>query len=157
MLTFRLAAFFLLVPIAASMAHANSGASLALDIFRTQDRREELNEEVALCEHLEVVNREVLRRITIKQGLIAELIAGRATLAGVAEQFLVMNQSRPEYMVFIRSTCPGNSDYEKTAHNVIGYAGGELSRLSTVQQFGVWLRLQAELRGLDDSHTAATK
>ena len=156
MLTIRLAAFFLIVPVTALVAQSEWGASLVIDMFQTQSLQEELKQDDELRANLEVVNTEIQRRIAIKEALIIELIAGRTTLAKVADQFLVMNQSRPEYMTIIRSSCPGNSDFEKSAHNVIGYANGELSRLPEAQQAEVRARLQAELESLSGTRTATT-
>ncbi|MBA4190418.1 MAG: hypothetical protein C0467_20720 [Planctomycetaceae bacterium] len=156
MLTIRLAAFFLIVPMTALVAQSEWGASLVIDMFQSKSVREELKEDNEIRANLEVINTEIQRRIAIKEALIAELIAGRTTLAKVTDQFLVMNQSRPEYMTIIRSSCPGNSDFEKTAHNVIGYANGELSRLPESQQAEIRARLQAELQCLSGTHTAVT-
>ncbi len=156
MLSFRLAAFFVFVPVTALIANSDLGASLALDMVCTQSQREEFNGEIELRENLELVNREIQRRIAIKEVLIAELIAGQTTLAAVTDQFLIMNQCRPEYMIIIRATYPGNTDFEKTAHNVIGFVGAELPRLSPAAQTEVCDRLETQLQCLSGTHTAGT-
>lgn len=154
MLSFRLAAFFVFVPATALVANSDLGASLALDMVCTQSQREELNGEIELRDNLELVNREIQRRIAIKEVLIGELIADRTTLAAVTDQFLLLNQCRPDYMTIIRATYPGNTDYEKTAHNVIGFVDGELPRLSPASQTEVRDRLEAQLQNLSGTHTA---
>jgi hypothetical protein len=124
-------------------------------MFQVSELREELNSEVELGESLDLVNVEIQRRIAIKEGLVADLIAGRTTLACVTEQFLALNQGRPEYMRVIRVTYPGASDFEKSAHNVISYAEGELSRFPAAQQNEARGRLQTELRDLFQASAGA--
>lgn len=110
--------------------------------------REDVVSDAELGAQLELVSVELQRRIAIKESLVADLVAGRATLAYVAEQFLALNQGRPEIMRVIRATCPGRSDLEKSAHNVVEYAEGELSRCPAAQQDEVRRRLLGELKSL---------
>lgn len=149
----RIAPFAVLVPVAVFALNAPSVRSAVVGVFQVGELREELNAEVELGESLELVNVEIQRRIAIKEGLVADLIAGRTTLACVAEQFLALNQGRPEYMRVIRVTYPGASDFEKSAHNVIGYVEGELARYPAAQQDEVRRRLQTER--CDLFHTSA--
>jgi len=157
MLTYRFASVCLLIPVVALAAHSELGATLAIDMVQSPSLREELKEDAEIRESLEVVNREIQRRIAIKEALIADLIAGRTTLAATTEQFLVMNQTRAEYMMIIRTSYPGQTDYEKTARNVIGYAEGELQQLSPEAQEKIRARLDRELRDLDYNQEAAPK
>jgi hypothetical protein len=154
MLTSRFVALLFLGPMAAFIANSEWGAALVLDMFRTQSVREEIKQELELRDNLELTNREIHRRIGIKESLVAALIAGRTTLAAVTEQFLVLNQLRPEYMMVIRLTWPGNTDEEKTAHNVIAYVSSGLHTYPVEQQAEVSARLNAELACLTTSATA---
>lgn len=144
----RIASLVVVVPVVALALNGQWVRSAVDGVFQVGDFREELNSEVELGENLELVNVEIQRRIAIKEGLVTDLIAGRTTLACVTEQFLALNQGRPEYMRVIRVTYPGTSDFEKSAHNVLGYAEGELSRYSAEQQAEVRQRLQTELKCL---------
>jgi len=157
MLTYRFAAVCLLIPVVALAAHSELGATLAIDMVQTPGLRDEIKEDAEFREILEVVNREIQRRIAIKEALIAELIAGRVTLAATTEQFLTMNQDRPEYMMIIRASYPGRTDYEKSAYNVISYAEGELQQLPPEAQEKIRARFAAELRDLNCHQSAAPK
>jgi len=156
MLTFRATAIFLTVSAAAFVANSEWGASLVVDMFRTQSVREELKNELELRDNLDVVNTEIQRRIAIKEALVADLIAGRTTLAAVTDEFLVLNQGRPEYMLIIRASYPGETDEEKTAHNVIGYVTRELAPYPPETRAEVLHRLQTELQAHSWAPKAAT-
>ncbi|WP_439620485.1 hypothetical protein [Gemmata sp.] len=140
----RTAAVILALSAAAVAAHSRWGASLVDEASEARSTRVEFREEVELQDHLAVVNRELLHRIAIKNELIAELIAGRTTLAEVTQKFLVMNQSRSECMTSIRATYPGGTDEEKTAQNVLGYLRDELGRQTPARRAEVLRRLKAE-------------
>src|SRR5207302_800885 len=60
-------------------------------------------------------------RIAYKDSLIRELVAGRATLAQVSDEFLRLNQEEPAAMFVLRSRYPGSGDEERSANNVIGF------------------------------------
>lgn len=145
---FRVALFAVVVPVVAVAMNTHWVRSTLGGVFHVGELREELNSEVELGESLELVNVEIQRRIAIKEGLVADLIADRTTLAAVAEQFLALNQGRPEYMRVIRATYPGATDFEKSAHNVIGYTEGELSHYPAAKQAEVRQRLHSQLHSL---------
>ncbi|MBA4190213.1 MAG: hypothetical protein C0467_19685 [Planctomycetaceae bacterium] len=166
MLTFRYAAVILTLPVVAFVAHIGCGVSFDIDIFQTRGARVQLEEEQKLHNHLDVVNRDILRRVTIKNELIADLISGRTTLVEVTRQFFVLNQSRSEYMTVIRQNYPGDTDEEKTANNVMGYIMAELAHVSPAYRDEVLNRLKMEFdiaypakagRGSLGDHTPARK
>ena len=64
---------------------------------------------------------EVGQRIAYKNALITELLAGRATLSEVTDEFLRLNQDLPTAMVIIRAKHPVQSDEELSALNVLDY------------------------------------
>jgi hypothetical protein len=72
----------------------------------------ELNAEIEECQH----------RVELKERLIADLRAGRATLQEVTSAFLAVNRSQPSSMFLIRTSYSGATDEEKTARNVVAYA-----------------------------------
>lgn len=103
-------------------------------------------DEARVARGLDAESGEVLRRMAVKEALVAELVAGRATLADVTDEFLVLNALRPRCMDSVRSGFPGETDAEKTAHNVIGYA---LPRVpDDARRAAVARRLRAELAGM---------
>lgn len=144
MITCRTAAVVLALAAAAVAAHSRWGAALVAEAFEARSARVEFREEQELHDHLAGVNREILHRIAIKNQLIAELIAGRTTLDEVTQKFLVMNQSHSEYMSSIRAAYPGDTDEEKTAHNVLGYIRAELEREPPARRAEVFGRLRAQ-------------
>jgi hypothetical protein len=60
-------------------------------------------------------------RIAYKDSLIRELVAGRATLAQVSDEFLRLNEEEPASLEVLRRCYPGPGDEERSAHNVLGY------------------------------------
>lgn len=105
----------------------------------------DLPEELEKQERLEATKQEILSRIAIKQALVAELIEGRKSLQDVSETFLSLNQPMPGYMLGIRQMCPGNSDLEKTAYNVLTYVDLSLASENSEVRHSVRKRLHAEL------------
>lgn len=127
---------------------SHRGAVAACDVFRFPCGREEVDSEEALSESLDLVSADIRRRVAIKEALVSDLIAGRASLACATEQFLALGQGRPEYLRVVRANCPGDTDLEKTAHNVMGFVEAELSSRPPEQQEAVRNRLRAELSSL---------
>lgn len=144
MMNLRNAALVLLLPVATFVAHSNCCVSTVSDMFQTPSQCVQIKEEQELGDHLDVVKSEIVRRLAIKDALIAELISGRITLIEVTKQFLILNQSRPEYMTVIRESYPGSTDEEKTTHNVMGYIRAELAHTTPAQQTAVLHRLNIE-------------
>lgn len=144
----RTAAAIVLIPAATVAAAPEWVDSLGLDVFGVGAFQQEIRNELEREQNLELTNQEVRRRIEIKDGLIAELIAGRKSLAQVSARFLALNRERPEYLDVIRATYPGSTDEERTARNVIGYVEGELLWDKTPRKAEVLARLRAELECL---------
>lgn len=64
----------------------------------------------------------VAARTAYKEDLVDQLLAGRATLAAVADNFLRVNAESPECLAVMRMHFPGTDDRETSARNVIEYA-----------------------------------
>jgi hypothetical protein len=108
-------------------------------------RERELNAEVD----------EIDRVIAVKEALIADLIGGRATLAGVAADFRELDRANPAHMQVIRANFPGATDEERMARNVIRYA---LNRVADPgERENLRLRLEGELRALLARPAAGTE
>jgi hypothetical protein len=81
-------------------------------------------------------------RIVIKEGLVTDLIAGRATLGEVTDVFLELNVPEEANMYLIRTRYHGATDAEKQAANVIEYT--HLRDLPECEKATVMARLEAE-------------
>ncbi len=62
------------------------------------------------------------RRLGLKEHLIDDLLAERASLKEVTDEFLTLNETQPAFMLVVRATYAGATDREKIARNVIDYA-----------------------------------
>ena len=60
-------------------------------------------------------------RISVKESLMDDLIAGRLTLLAVSEQFAELNSDEGS-LVMIRQHFAGDNDLERNANNVLSYA-----------------------------------
>jgi hypothetical protein len=109
---------------------------------------DEASRDAALTSELDETARDLRRRIELKDRLVADLLAGRATMAEVTSQFLAMNHERPEYLAVVRFHYPGATDTEKAARNVIGYAEPEIAQYHPIHRVLVLARLELQLREL---------
>ena len=60
-----------------------------------------------------------MRRIAIKEQLVADLIAVRTTLARANTEFLILNRSDEACSAVLRRTFPVRIDFERTAHSAL--------------------------------------
>ena len=81
-------------------------------------------------------------RISLKDALVTELIAGRLTLREVTQRFAELNQELPECVRSIESRYPHLSGEELTAVNVLEYTEVVVTELAC--RDAVLCRLQAE-------------
>lgn len=140
-----------LVPalLVAAAAHPGLARTAGVDFWNTARAEADLAEATAHARTLADRDDTILRRIAIKESLIAELIAGRATLAEVAARFLELNEDEPGYLLILRSAVPGDSDLERSARNVIDYAAHRVT--DPAHQTDLRHRLEAELDRLQDA------
>jgi hypothetical protein len=132
-------------------------AAVGLDVWNVPALREEARAETERSEVLAAEDEDIRRRIEVKEALVADLIAGRAALAGVAARFLDLNEDRPEYMAAVRANYPGDTDLERTARNVIEYTAGRLAGEPPARRAEVAERLESEFRALDSPHPVGTR
>ncbi len=148
LVTCIIAALGLILPTGMVMAINPAWASAAgLDVWnysRLESRAKEAGIEEQL---LTQVDEEIHQRIELKERLVGELIAGKRSLAEVTTRFLALNEGREACMTTIRVICPGRTDEECVARNVVGYA---LLRMQGTpsEQAVVVNRLNRELRQL---------
>lgn len=129
--------------------------SAGLDVWNLPKLERDVEVTVAQNKQLAVQDGDIQQRIAIKEVLVADLIAGRVSLAEVTAEFMALNQSRPEYMALIRDEFPGETDELKVAHNVINYARHRLTdRADRARVLG---RLEAELAQMADSGSLAAE
>ncbi|MFO0852149.1 MAG: hypothetical protein U0871_26830 [Gemmataceae bacterium] len=83
----------------------------------------------------------VVARMHHKEWLVDELIAGRADLMTVADEFLRMNREEPQCLAVLRRHFPGGSDREVAARNVIEYVA---PRVKPADRVAVRQRLDRE-------------
>ena len=134
-----------LAAVATLAAHPTWARSIGADVWNVpalKDRNRALAEE---NRRMEAEGEDVRHRIAVKETLVADLIAGRSTLAETTAQFTTMNASRPEYMSVIRDAFPGATDQEKMARNVIAFA---VVRVAPEHRAELARRLDGELRQL---------
>ena len=117
--------------------------AVGLDVWNYPDLQQEFREAATQSEELDAADEHMLRRIEVKEALIRDLIAGRTTLAEVTAVFHEMTHSQPKSMVVIRYTFAGDTDQEKVARSVIGYA---VLRASPAERDALEHRLEAELK-----------
>jgi len=115
-----------------------------LEIFQSQEHREEMKRHVEYGKQLDLIDNELRRHIRIKDNLIVELIEGKKTLPEVTTEFLVLNHSQAATMEVLRREYPGATDEEKIARNVIEYATADLDHSACDQKEAVLARLEAE-------------
>jgi hypothetical protein len=149
--------FVLVVAALAAVVAANPNLARAagVDFWNLGEARAALaaatEESVALSHRDDTV----LRRIVIKEDLVADLLAGRTDLAAVAARFLELNADEPAYLEVLRASVRGDSDLERSARNVIEYCG---QRVSDPAAFAaLQTRLEAELERMQDADHPAVR
>ena len=141
----------LLIPVflAAVAAHPGLARATGVDFWSVREAKAEL---AAIAAHNRVLadrDDTILRRMTIKESLIADLIAGRADLADVVARFEELHADEPAYQEVMRALVPGDSDQERSARNVIAYATHRVADPAARADLGC--RLEAEYARLRDA------
>jgi hypothetical protein len=136
----RLALIAIVLVVSALVLHPSWGQ---WDVWNWPAREKELRAEVAETERVRAEDAEVVRRLEIKETIVAELLGRQIALPEATDRFLTLNESRPKCMSYVRATYPGATDREKMARNVIDHA---LLRVPAQEQPAVSARLEAELR-----------
>lgn len=123
--------------------HPTLARSVGVDVWNVPELTAQLREAEGESERLDAEDDAIQHRIAIKETIIRELIAGRATLAEATAKFAEMNATRPGSMTMIRMSYPGTTDHEKTAYNVISYA---VARVPHATRSALSHRLDTELQ-----------
>lgn len=138
-----------LAALALLAGHPTLAKSIGADVWNVPALNDQLRESSDLNAQLDDEDEEVRHRIAMKEAIIGELIASRATLAETTAKFIELNAARPEYVTTIRATYPGATDEEKAARNVIAYA---LARAPASGYEALSQRLDAELQQMTAAH-----
>jgi hypothetical protein len=101
---------------------AGLAAAAGVDVWRLPGLERELKEQERAEARLDAEYDAVARRMAVKEALVGELIAGRASLADVTDRFQELNRDQPETMAVLRRVYPSADARETTARNVLGYA-----------------------------------
>ena len=107
-----------------SLAVANPtwAKTAGLDVWNITSAERDLADATRTHRQLAADDITVLNRITAKEALTDEVIAGRVTLADAAAQFLALSSDAPLYLTYLLDTYPHAADDERVALNVIDYA-----------------------------------
>lgn len=125
------------------LVHPTWAQSVGLDVWNAPALNQQAQTAAVEVDRLETEDGEVLRRIAIKESIINELLAGRTTLADATDQFVALNEARPDYIETIRNSFPGTTDREKFARNVIAFA---IPRVPPDERAALSSRLEVELQ-----------
>jgi hypothetical protein len=147
-LSFRRVGVALVVVAAAVVANPAWSASLGIDVWNLPALQDQIAGEAAKSREFDRRDADVFRRIELKERLVADLIAGRVTLAEVTPQFLELNRDRPGYMLAIRASYPGRTDEERTARTVLQYAERQLAQFPSASHAAIAARLENEFSDL---------
>jgi hypothetical protein len=102
-------------------ARPSWSANMGLDFWNVPALKARMAEDRQFASELDSRDNRVLRRIAVKEMLIADLITGRASLIETAAQFRAMNAGQHGYAVVVRTLWPDATDDERLCRNVISY------------------------------------
>jgi hypothetical protein len=128
--------------------------AVGVDVWNLPTLEQEFQDAKETSKELTLLDCDIQERIVAKETKIDELKAGRRTLAEVTDEFLALNQSRPSYMVVIRTHYEGRTDREKVARNVIHYVRTRMD--DPAEEAAVLSHLDAELNEMNTAEPPAT-
>jgi hypothetical protein len=125
------------VPMTAFAAAPDATTDFVLDLWNSRGNERRIRDYQAESTRMDVVIREAADRMSVKEQLIGELLAGRMTFDEVVTRFEVMNAGRPMSSIWLPPGLTDLSDEEKAARSVLSYvavrgnpAGAELPRFA---------------------------
>jgi hypothetical protein len=104
-----------------SSARSHWPTQLGLDFWNVPSLKERMVHDRQIADQLASQDKQVMRRIAVKETIINDLVAGRIGLLEAAADFRALNAGRPAYTLVIRSFYPDMTDDERVCRNVIGY------------------------------------
>jgi hypothetical protein len=115
-----------------------------LDVWNLPTLEREFKAGIEMSRRLDGELEYVLRRQGVKEGLVTDLVAGRATLAEVVTDFVELDRGQPWFPDAILADRPGHSDREAVARNVVGFALNRVTNPGEREE--VRRRLERELQ-----------
>ncbi|CAN5255806.1 hypothetical protein BH11PLA2_BH11PLA2_10980 [soil metagenome] len=107
---------------AVAVAPANWTARAGLDVWNVPKLQEEIAANERFSREMDVESEIITHRIQVKDTLVKELIAGRATLAVVADQFQTLNNDDPEIKFQLQKHYRLKDERIVSALNVLAFA-----------------------------------
>jgi hypothetical protein len=154
-LTPRIAALSILLaaPVAVAATAPEWATAVGLDVWSIPALQAEIDDQVERERALVAQDDDIRRRIEVKETLITDLIAGRATLTDVTAQFLSLNRAQPHYLQTLRAAYPSPTDEETVARTVLGFVATRMYAEPADRRGEVMARLDAELSRLVEAQT----
>lgn len=133
-----------------AVANPSWAKTAGLDVWNVNEAQRELADATRAQEQLAADDIAVLNRITAKEALVDEVIAGRLALADAAAQFLALSADSATYLTYVREAHPTGTDEERVARNVIEYVAQRVDR--SPEGDAILCRLAAELDVMTAAH-----
>jgi hypothetical protein len=124
----------------AGLAAAEWTCSADLAFWNVPALKAEIAHEIGVVAELQSSDEQILQRITLKNGVVAALSAGRISLLQAAAQFRTLNAQNEVIAEVDRLIYPEISDDERVCRNVISYAESFCDKVK-----GLSFRLRLEL------------
>jgi hypothetical protein len=100
---------------------AGLARAAGLDLWNLPKLERQLKEQEDLVSRFDAEFAILSHRMAAKDALVRDLVAGRATLAGTADEFLALNAGHPETMSVLRDVHSTDDAREMSARNVIDF------------------------------------
>lgn len=104
-----------------AVANPSWAKTAGIDVWNMTEAERELANANLAREQLTAEDVTILNRITAKEALVDEVIAGRLPLADAAAQFLALSADSATYLAYVRQSYPTGTDEVRVARNVIEY------------------------------------
>jgi hypothetical protein len=129
--------------LAALAIHPTWARALGVDVWNVPALTAQMRDSDEQGRRIEEESERIRRRLRVKETIVTDLIAGRVTLAEATDRFTELNESQPHYLLTIRNHFPGQTDEERMARNVIGFAE---QQVPPKERPALRSRFEAELR-----------
>lgn len=145
----------MIVPLLPLIAYPAWTVDLGLDVWNLPELHARVRAAARRDQELTSESAQARRRIEVKEVLIADLIAGRRTLADVALQFSVLNEGVEVHLTILCLRYPDTTDGERTLRNVIEFTQHRVSHLPTWQRLAILTQLDGQRRVIRAGFAAA--
>lgn len=122
--------------------------SLGLDVGKLAELSQQIDRENQRGEELKAVQRDLSRKLVVKNQAIRELIDGRLSLAEAVARFRALSEESPSAVEKIRESYPAASLGGSVCRQVLSWAEFEVHWSSPECETEVMARLEEEARGI---------